>query len=109
MKMTKRATAIGFATTFLSLWGIFAVVWLTAFKAPIAALVAPIAPVFFGCLLLASSSPGVGIFSIAVVGIAAAPVTFSLIREPRLPIVIVAHLALAGYWLWSFALLGVGV
>jgi hypothetical protein len=107
--MTKRTAARSYILVFLVLWAISAAVWLVAFKAPLAALVAPIAPIFFGCLLLASSSPGVGLFSVAVAGIAAAPITLSLIREPRLPIVVIAHVTLAAYWFWSFALLGAGV
>lgn len=107
--MTKRTAARSYLAVFLLLWVVSAAVWLVAFKAPLAALMAPIAPIFFGCLLIASSSPGVGLFSVALAGIAAAPVTLSMIREPRLPIVVIAHVTLVAYWCWSFALLGAGV
>ena len=109
MEMARRPATVGFMVVSLALWALSAAVRLAAFKAPLAALVAPIAPGHFGCLILASSSPAAGIFSVGVAGIAAAPVLLSLIREPRRPVVALAHVTLAGYWLWGPALLAAGL
>jgi hypothetical protein len=109
-KMTKKSTAMGFTAVFLAFWAISATVWVFEFKSPISALLAPVAPIYFGCRMLFSAGGALhGFISLAVTGLAAAPITSCLIRGPRLFRVAFGCVMLAVYWILSYWWLRIGI
>jgi hypothetical protein len=96
-KMTKKSTAMGFTAVFLEFWAI-------------SALLAPVAPIYFGCRMLFSAGGALhGFISLAVTGLAAAPITSCLIRGPRLFRVAFGCVMLAVYWILSYWWLRIGI
>jgi len=108
MKYEIRCTTVkGFVAAFLALWAISAVVWIVAFKFPMNALLAPIAPIFYGGLLLfTGGNPVIGILCVAVTGIAGGLIFESIFRGPRTLVRVFAYVMLAVYWFLSYELLG---
>jgi hypothetical protein len=106
--VTKKSTALGHVAAFLAFWAISAAVWVFEFKSPISALLAPVAPIYFGCrALFSAGSVLFGFISLAVIGLAAAPITSCLIRGPRLFRVAFGYVMLAVYWILSYGWLSI--
>ncbi len=103
MTITRSAVVSRLAITFVVLWALSALFWLAD---PIVIAFAPIAPIYRGVSFLLCGDVDMAIVSLGISALTISVTVFSIAKRRALGVAITSVVL---YWLWSLALLGIGV
>jgi hypothetical protein len=107
-RVRRKAVLIGLLINVLVFFCLSFLLWGVRYRSAVAVALSPIAPVYFGIIFSARGDTDVAIVSCGV-SVAAAILVPLAIGKPNTVRTVLAHVALALYWFWSFCIIGIGV
>ncbi len=107
--MTRRFIVISLTVEFVVGWLLWLAVWLKHLESPAFALLAPVVPVYFGSSFLARGDLDMALVSLGLTVVTLFTLVMAFRCGARWFVVLGAHVCLFVYWLWSFALVALGV
>ena len=90
-------------------WGLWLAMWFSRLEDPVFALLAPVLPVYYGVLFLEQQNLHMALLSLGLSGATLILLVMAMRRNAPKLLLVGTHLCLCIYWIWSFALVAMGV